>query len=70
MAGSNAADRRRDEFVPTEEAVEMYRFIPQAELAILPHTTHGGAVSGTSGVNPLFMDIVLDFFLRYNTQGE
>lgn len=60
----------RDEFVPTEEAVEMYRFIPQAELAILPHTTHGGAVSGASGVNPLFMDIVFDFFLRHNTQGE
>lgn len=60
----------RDEFMPAEEAAETYRFIPQAELAILPHTTHGGAVSGASGVNPLFMDIVSDFFLRYNTQGE
>jgi len=60
----------KDEVMPAEEAVETYRLIPQAELAILPHATHGAVVAGTAGVNPLFRDIVLDFFLRYNTQGE
>lgn len=60
----------RDEFMPAEEAVETYRLLPQAELAILPHATHGGAVAGATGVNPLFMDIVSDFFSRHSTQGE
>jgi pimeloyl-ACP methyl ester carboxylesterase len=59
----------RDEFIPVEEAVEMYRFIPNAELAILLNATHGATVWGTSGINPLFMSIVVDFLLRYRTQS-
>ncbi len=30
----------RDQFVPVEQAVEMYRLIPNAELAIVPDTDH------------------------------
>lgn len=60
----------RDETIPVEQAVEMYRLIPNAELAILPQSTHGGSVSGTSGVNPIFMNIVLDFFSRHNAQNQ
>lgn len=60
----------RDEFMAVEEAVELYRLLPQAELAVFPHATHGAVVSGAAGVNPLFMDIVSDFFQRYSTQGE
>lgn len=59
----------RDTLIPVEQAVEMYRFIPDAELAILPGATHGATVYGTSGVNQIFMNIVLDFFLRHNVQS-
>ena len=30
----------RDEYVPVEEALRLYRWLPQAELAILPGTSH------------------------------
>lgn len=60
----------RDQLVPVEEAVELYRFIPQAELAILPNASHGETVYGASGVNPIFMSIVLDFLLRHKAQSE
>jgi pimeloyl-ACP methyl ester carboxylesterase len=30
----------RDEYVPVEEAVRLYRWLPQAELAILPGASH------------------------------
>lgn len=52
-----------------EEAVEMYRFIPKAELAILPNTNHGSTVFTSSGPNPLFMSTILDFFLRQYIQS-
>lgn len=60
----------RDEFIPVEEAMAMFRLLPQAELAILSNATHGATVSGPSGVNPLFMSIVLDFLLRHKAQSE
>lgn len=59
----------RDDFVPVEEAVELYRLIPHAELAIFPHGTHGGVLAGQTGINPLFMNIVSDFFTRHRTQS-
>jgi pimeloyl-ACP methyl ester carboxylesterase len=51
----------RDEHVPVEEAVRLYRSLPQAELAILP---------GTSHLRPLmdpatFVRSVTDFFQRH-----
>lgn len=59
----------RDEFTRVEEAVEMYRLIPHAELAIFPNANHGEAVFGTSGVSPHFMSTVLDFLLRQVAQS-
>jgi pimeloyl-ACP methyl ester carboxylesterase len=51
----------RDEHVPVEEAVRLYRWLPNAELAILP---------GTSHMRPLFdaatfADCVTDFMRRH-----
>ena len=49
----------RDEFVELEQAIEMYRFIPNGELAILPNSRH------SSPNAKLLMDTVLDFLLRH-----
>jgi pimeloyl-ACP methyl ester carboxylesterase len=54
----------RDGSVELEQAVDMYHFIPKAELAIIPNATHFTAV------NELSMKIVLDFLLRYSSQDE
>jgi len=53
-----------DEIIELEQAVEMYRFIPNAELAILPNATH------TSPNPKLLTETVLDFFLRHGTASE
>lgn len=53
----------RDSF-DVEQAVEMYRLIPNAELAIIPHADHGGAIGEIYG------KIVLDFLLRQRAQSE
>jgi pimeloyl-ACP methyl ester carboxylesterase len=49
----------RDEFVELERAIEMYRFIPNAELAILPNSKH------SSPNIKLLPNTVIDFFLRH-----
>lgn len=41
-----------------QQALDMYRMLPAAELAILPNTTHMATLT------PLCMQIVLDFLLR------
>ena len=51
----------RDESVPVEQAVDMYHLIPNAELAILPNTTHDTTISDLS------VNIILDFLIRYST---
>lgn len=48
----------RDGINPLQQAVDMYQMLPAAELAILPNTTH------MATLNPLCMQIVLDFLLR------
>lgn len=47
--------------IEVEETVELYRMIPQAELAILPNADHETALNQT------FMTLVRDFLLR---QGD
>jgi pimeloyl-ACP methyl ester carboxylesterase len=54
----------RDEFVELEQALEMYRFIPNAELAILPNSRH------SSPNSKLLAETVLDFLLRQATVSE
>jgi len=58
----------RDELNPLEQSVEMYRLIPNAELAILPNATHGSAIVSAS--SELTIKVVLDFLLRHSTQTE
>lgn len=58
----------RDEFIPVEQAVDMYRLISNAELAILPKANHGETVYGASGANPFFANTVLDFLARHSAQ--
>jgi len=56
----------RDEGVPVEQAVEMYRTLPAAELAILPYADHGSAGWLGAGPNPLFTETVAAFLLRHS----
>ena len=51
----------RDELIEIEQALEMYRLIANAELAILPNASH------MSATGKLFTDTVLDFLLRHST---
>jgi pimeloyl-ACP methyl ester carboxylesterase len=51
----------RDELIPTEEAAEMYRLLPAAELAIVPGADHGAFFSEKV---TLFQSLMLDFLFR------
>jgi len=51
----------RDGLIELRQAVDMYHLIPNAELVVLPNTTH------VSAVNDLSINIVLDFLLRHAT---
>lgn len=56
----------RDAMVPVEEAVEMYRSIPNAELAIAPNADHGFPYT-----NPdTFTALSLGFLLRHGETKE
>jgi pimeloyl-ACP methyl ester carboxylesterase len=56
----------RDQLIPVEEAVEMYRFIQGAELAILPNSDHSLPQTRAQ----LFITTVLDFLARHKAQTE
>lgn len=47
----------RDDAIPVEQAVALYRLLPHAELAVLPNENHG--------VSPAFMQIATDFLTRH-----
>lgn len=53
----------RDVFSPIEQAVEIYRSIPNAELAVVPGATHSGTISD------LTKPIILDFLMRHGAVG-
>jgi pimeloyl-ACP methyl ester carboxylesterase len=52
----------RDEFVSLDLAVSLYRALPNAELAICPHTEHAGPTPERAGV---FSSLIRDFVLRH-----
>jgi pimeloyl-ACP methyl ester carboxylesterase len=56
----------RDELIPLEEAVDMYRLIQGAELAIVPGSDHMFFRSRPE----IFTNAVLDFFLRQSATTE
>jgi pimeloyl-ACP methyl ester carboxylesterase len=49
----------RDDLTPLQQGVDLYRMLPNAELAIIPNATH------MSTLTPLCMQMVLDFLLRH-----
>ena len=53
----------RDELVPVEEAAEMYRLLPRAELAVVPGAVHGAFFSEKVAA---FRSLMLDFLLRHS----
>ena len=55
----------RDPLVPVEQAVEMYRLISTAELAIGPNVNHGFPWKVE-----LFSQLVLDFLLRHRKSAD
>jgi pimeloyl-ACP methyl ester carboxylesterase len=52
-----------DHFVPVEEAGEMYRLLPNAELAVVPGADHGAFFSAKVA---FFQPLMLDFLLRHS----
>ena len=56
---------RDDTLLPVEQAVDMYRAIPQAELAIVPNADHFLVWSK----GELLARLMLDFLLRYGTSS-
>ncbi len=54
----------RDETVPVEDAVALYRLIPGAELAVLPAADHL-----LDGRRQLYEDLVVEFLLRHGGEG-
>lgn len=56
----------RDEMIPLEEAVDMYRLIPNAELGIAPDSDHTFPLSRPE----VFTNLVLDFCLRQSGPSE
>jgi pimeloyl-ACP methyl ester carboxylesterase len=52
----------RDELIPIDLAVALYRTLPNAELAICPHTEHAGPTPERAAV---FASLIRDFALRH-----
>jgi pimeloyl-ACP methyl ester carboxylesterase len=52
-----------DQFITVEEAGEMYRLLPNAELAVVPGANHGAFLSAKVA---LFQPLMLDFLLRHS----
>ncbi|ECG8589393.1 alpha/beta hydrolase [Salmonella enterica subsp. salamae] len=56
-------DGDRDEFFTVEEVMELYRLLPQAEMAVIPGSGH--AIFQTPGKAPLFYALALEFLQRH-----
>ncbi|MDQ5823774.1 MAG: alpha/beta hydrolase [Chloroflexota bacterium] len=56
----------RDGFVPVEEALSMYRLLPNAELAVLPCSEHSDFIFSPAKV-ALLQPLILDFLQRHST---
>jgi pimeloyl-ACP methyl ester carboxylesterase len=52
----------RDELVPLDLTVSLYRALPDAELAICPHTDHAGPTAERARV---FATVIRDFSQRH-----
>ena len=54
----------RDEAIPLEDSVRIYRLIPNAELAIVPNADHGAVISQADR----FADVVIEYSKRLNSE--
>ena len=54
----------RDGIIELQQAVDMYQLIPDAELFVLPNTTH------FTTVNELSTSLVCDFLIRHSTRND
>ncbi len=59
----------RDGFVSVEEGVEMYRLLPDAELAVLPRSEHIDLIFSPAKV-ALLQPIILDFLRRHSDAAD
>jgi pimeloyl-ACP methyl ester carboxylesterase len=55
----------RDDFVPVEDAVQMYRLLPNAELVVIPRADHTDLIFSRAKVS-LAQPFILDFLLRHS----
>jgi pimeloyl-ACP methyl ester carboxylesterase len=56
----------RDNFVPVEDSVQMYRLLPKAEFAVIPAADHQDLIFSPTRI-ALAQPIILDFLLRHST---
>jgi pimeloyl-ACP methyl ester carboxylesterase len=56
----------RDEPIPVEQALHIYRNVPDAELAVVPGIGHNLPYARTE----TFTEIVLDFLMRHTTAAD
>ncbi|HEX6288382.1 MAG TPA: alpha/beta hydrolase [Herpetosiphonaceae bacterium] len=54
----------RDGFVPVEAGVEMYRLLPNAELAVVPGAEHADFIFSPENI-AIVQPLILDFLLRH-----
>lgn len=62
----------RDDFTVVEEAAEMYRLLPNAELAVIPGSSHTDLIFSAAKV-ALCQPLILDFLQRHSdsaAQGQ
>lgn len=59
----------RDGFVPVEEGVEMYRLLPNAELAVVPRSEHTDLIFSPEKV-AILQPIILDFLRRHRDASD
>ena len=58
----------RDEFVPVEDAVEIYRLLPTAEIAVIPAADHTNLIFSRARV-ALAQPLIVDFLLRHSNSS-
>jgi pimeloyl-ACP methyl ester carboxylesterase len=59
----------RDGFVPVEDAVQMYRLLPDAEIAVIPASGHEDLIFAPANV-AVARPLILDFLLRHSNSVD
>lgn len=59
----------RDGFVPVEDAVEMYRLLPKAELVVVPAADHTDLIFSPAKA-AVVQPLLVDFLLRHSNSAD